>query len=105
MECRRTEHCRRATCAGEVSSEIDEDTATIAVEAARNAVNRAEIDSSRIGAIYTGSESYPYAVKPTGTIVADAIGATPDLTVADFEFACKAGTAGIQTCMGWRNPI
>jgi len=80
--------------------DMDEDAATIAVEAARNAVNRAEIDSSRIGAIYTGSESHPYAVKPTGTIVADAIGASPDLTVADFEFACKAGTAGIQTCMG-----
>jgi hydroxymethylglutaryl-CoA synthase len=26
--------------------------------------------------------------------------AAPDLTVADFEFACKAGTAAIQTCMG-----
>jgi len=80
--------------------DLDEDTATIAVEAARNAIQRGEIDPSRIGAIYTGSESHPYAVKPTGTIVADAIGAAPNLTVADFEFACKAGTAGIQTCMG-----
>ncbi|MEA1945295.1 MAG: hydroxymethylglutaryl-CoA synthase [Euryarchaeota archaeon] len=80
--------------------DIDEDTVTIAVESARNAINRGDIDPSRIGAIYTGSESHPYAVKPTGTIVADAIGASPRLTVADFEFACKAGTAGIQTCMG-----
>ncbi|MDD1718151.1 MAG: hydroxymethylglutaryl-CoA synthase, partial [Methanoregulaceae archaeon] len=30
----------------------------------------------------------------------EAIGATPRMTAADFEFACKAGTAGIQTCMG-----
>ncbi len=80
--------------------DLDEDTATIAVESARNAINRGGIDPSRIGAIYTGSESHPYAVKPTGTIVADAVGAAPNLTVADFEFACKAGTAGIQTCMG-----
>ncbi len=80
--------------------DMDEDTATIAVEAARNANRRAGIDASRIGAIYVGSESHPYAVKPTGTIVADAIGAAPNLTVADFEFACKAGTAGIQACMG-----
>lgn len=79
---------------------IDEDAITIAVEAARNAINRAKIDPSRIGAIYTGSESHPYAVKPSSTVVAEAIGATPDLTVADFEFACKAGTAAIQTCMG-----
>ena len=26
--------------------------------------------------------------------------ATPNLTAADFEFACKAGTAAIQTCLG-----
>lgn len=78
----------------------DEDTATIAVEAARNAARRAGIDPQKIGAIYVGSESHPYAVKPTATIVAEAIEATPHLTAADFEFACKAGTAGIQTCIG-----
>lgn len=78
----------------------DEDTATIAVEAARNAVRRAGIDPKEIGAIYVGSESHPYAVKPTATVVAEAIEATPNLTAADYEFACKAGTAGIQTAMG-----
>jgi len=39
-------------------------------------------------------------VKPTACTVGEAIGATPNMTAADFEFACKAGTAGIQTCMG-----
>ena len=80
--------------------DIDEDTITIAVEAARYAINRANINPEKIGAIYTGSESHPYAVKPSSTVVAEAVGATPHLTVADFEFACKAGTAGIQACMG-----
>jgi len=79
---------------------LDEDAATLAVEAARNAVRRSGINPQDIGAIYVGSESHPYAVKPTATIVAEAIEATPDLTAADYEFACKAGTAGIQTCMG-----
>ncbi|WP_423792184.1 hydroxymethylglutaryl-CoA synthase [Methanocaldococcus indicus] len=79
---------------------LDEDTATIAVEAAKNALKRAEIDSKDIGAVYVGSESHPYAVKPTATIVAEAIDATPNLTAADLEFACKAGTAGIQICLG-----
>ena len=78
----------------------DEDVATISVEAARNAVKYAGIDAKRIGAIYVGSESHPYAVKPTGTIVAEAIECTTNLTAADFEFACKAGTAAIQTNMG-----
>ncbi len=79
--------------------DMDEDTATIAVEAARNAIKRGA-DPNRIGAIYVGSESHPYAVKPTATIVGAAIGAAPTFTAADYEFACKAGTAAIQTCMG-----
>ena len=52
-------------------------------------MKRANLNGDHIGAIYTGSESHPYAVKPTSTIVAEAIGATPNLTAADFEFACK----------------
>lgn len=78
----------------------DEDTATIAVHAALNALRRAKIDVKDIGAIYVGSESHPYAVKPTGTIVGEAIGASNDYTSADLEFACKAGSAGLQMVMG-----
>ncbi|MGB9719554.1 MAG: hydroxymethylglutaryl-CoA synthase [Candidatus Anstonellales archaeon] len=79
---------------------VDEDTATISVEAARNALKRAGINGKEIGAVYVGSESHPYAVNPTASTVAEAIGATPELTAADLEFACKAGTAGMQMCMG-----
>jgi hydroxymethylglutaryl-CoA synthase len=78
---------------------LDQDVATISVEAARAALVRCNINPQDIGAVYVGSESHPYAVKPTGTIVGEAIGATPILKVADYEFACKAGTAAIQTCM------
>ncbi|MDR2966522.1 MAG: hydroxymethylglutaryl-CoA synthase [Methanobacteriaceae archaeon] len=78
----------------------DEDTATISVEAARYALKRSKINPEKIGAVYVGSESHPYAVKPTATIVSEAIGAAPELTAADLEFACKAGTAGIQAVMG-----
>jgi hydroxymethylglutaryl-CoA synthase len=79
---------------------VDEDAATISVESARNALLRGGISPKKIGALYVGSESHPYAVKPTATIVAEAIDATPNLTAADLEFACKAGTAAIQMCMG-----
>lgn len=80
--------------------DLDEDAVTIAVEAARNALMRADIDPARIGAIYAGSESHPYAVKPTGTIVGEAVCASSSFTAADFEFACKAGTAAVQACLG-----
>ncbi len=70
----------------------DQDTLTISVEAAKNALKRAGICPTKIGAVYVGSESHPYAVKPTGTAVAEAIGAVPDCHCADLEFACKAGS-------------
>jgi hydroxymethylglutaryl-CoA synthase len=79
--------------------DIDEDAATMAVEAARNAINFAGIDPKKIGAVFVGSESHPYAVKPTASIVAEAVGAVPYSTAVDMEFACKAGTTAIQACM------
>ena len=79
---------------------MDEDAVTIAVECAKYAVKRASIRPEELGAIYVGTESKPYAVKPCGTIVAEAIGAAPNITAADYEFACKAGTEAFQTCIG-----
>lgn len=79
---------------------LDEDTATMSVEAARNALARAGIDPQRIAAVWVGSESHPYAVKPTGTIVAEVIGATPAVLAADWQFACKAGTEAMQAGIG-----
>lgn len=71
---------------------MDEDTISISVQAAKYALMRAQIEAEKIGAVYIGSESHPYAVKPSGTILIDALGIGPDVHVADFEFACKAGT-------------
>ncbi len=80
--------------------DADEDTITISYQAGKNAMQRACISGSEIGALFIGSESHPYAVKPSGTVVADALEMTPNVLVADYEFACKAGTAGMQTCYG-----
>lgn len=79
----------------------DEDTATMSIEAARNALARARIDPRRLRAVWVGSESHPYAVKPTGTIVAEAIGATPATLAGDWQFACKAGTEAMQASIGF----
>ena len=79
---------------------LDEDTATMSVEAARNALARSQIDPQEIRAVWVGSESHPYAVKPTGTIVAEAIGATPATQAGDWQFACKAGTEALQAAIG-----
>ena len=79
----------------------DEDTITISVAAARDAVRRAQIDPKEIGAVYIGSESHPYAVKPSGTILIDALGIGPHAHVASYEFACKAGTEAVQAAIGF----
>ena len=78
----------------------DQDTTTLSVDAARQALQRGRVDPHSIGAIYVGSESHVYAVKPTATIVSEALDCDPHMTAADFEFACKAGTAAMQAAWG-----
>ncbi len=79
---------------------VDEDVVTMSIEAARNAVAVAEVDPQQIRAVWVGSESHPYAVKPTSTIVAESIGTSPSIQAADWEFACKAGTEAVQASIG-----
>ena len=79
---------------------LDEDVVTMSIEAARNTLARAGINPSEIRAVWVGSESHPYAVKPTSTIVAEAIGAVPHTQAADWQFACKAGTEAVQAAIG-----
>jgi len=78
----------------------DVDCVTLAVESTRYALKRAGIKGEDVGALYIGSESHPYAVKPSGTICAEAIGAIPNCHTADFEFACKAGSEAMFVSLG-----
>jgi hydroxymethylglutaryl-CoA synthase len=76
----------------------DEDTATMSVAAGEQALARLKDNGSKdkVGALFVGSESHPYAVKPTGTIVASALDLPSTLAMADLQFACKAGTQSLQ---------
>jgi hydroxymethylglutaryl-CoA synthase len=80
---------------------LDEDVATMSIEAARNALLRAGIPPTEIRAVWVGSESHPYAVKPTSTLVAESIGAVPNVQAADWQFACKAGTEAMVAAIGF----
>ncbi len=98
---------------------IDEDTITLSTASGFQALERLELLSvgsskkvasancrEKIGALFIGSESHPYAVKPSGTVVAQALGIASDildknnfvkpLALADLQFACKAGTQAMQ---------
>ncbi|KXK10348.1 MAG: 3-oxoacyl-(acyl-carrier-protein) synthase 3 [candidate division WS6 bacterium OLB21] len=78
----------------------DEDTISLAMQSAKYAVDNISAKKLKIGAIYTGSESHPYAVKSTSAIVGEALGIGNSYTAADTEFACKAGTAALQMILG-----
>lgn len=101
---------------------LDEDTITIAVAAGMQALTRLEgyqkagqgkrkkraqnntkegFSKDKIGAVFIGSESHPYAVNPSGTVVAQALGLSSSLALVDLEFACKAGTQGMQICASY----
>ena len=79
---------------------LDEDVITMSIEAARNALARAGIAPTDLRAVWIGSESHPYAVKPSSTVVAEAIGAVPHVQAADWQFACNAGTEAMVAAMG-----
>lgn len=68
----------------------------MAFEAGKQAIKVAGIHSSEISAIFVGSESHPYAVKPTSSMLVAALELHPFCHCADLEFACKAGTAAMQ---------
>lgn len=79
---------------------VDEDAVTLAVEATLNSLKPLNFDLSKIGAITVGSESHPYVVKPSSSTIAGILGLPENLLAVDLEFACKAGTAGIQLLSG-----
>lgn len=79
---------------------FDEDAVTLAHEASLLAVKRAGVDSSLIDICFVGSESHPYAVNPTSTIVAEFLGVGKNYLAVDLEFACKAATAGMIAAFG-----
>ena len=74
----------------------DEDCLTMAVEASKIALTNINLNPKNIGACFMGSESFPYAVKPISTILANIIGMDNEYYSSDLQFACKAGTSAIQ---------
>ncbi|MEZ0290756.1 MAG: hydroxymethylglutaryl-CoA synthase [Sulfolobales archaeon] len=75
---------------------LDEDTITIGWRASKYAIQRAEIDPKEIGAVFVGTESKPYAVKPSATIIGDALGVQQSKLASDLEFACRAASEAIR---------
>lgn len=78
----------------------DEDAITLGVEASLRALQKIDIKPSKIQSVFVGSESHPYVVNPSATIIAEFLGIGNNYFAADLEFACKAATAGMQLTLG-----
>lgn len=74
----------------------DEDAITMAVDSAYRALHAISLDPQKIESVYIGSESHPYAVNPSSTIIAEALGVGNNYLSVDMKFACKAATAAVQ---------
>lgn len=74
----------------------DEDTLTMAVQASQDAIESMSNGVDAIQAVYVGSETHPYAVKPTSGMLAGYLGINENCYAADLQFACKSGTASLQ---------
>lgn len=79
---------------------VDEDAVTIALESALQCFQTSKNKPSDVEVLFVGSESHPYAVNPTSTIVGELLGVGRNYLAADLEFACKAATAGMQALAG-----
>lgn len=75
---------------------FDEDVISMAVEASKTALEMSTIDPNDIGAIFFGSCTSPYAMKPASTIVLEALGSPNNSYVGDVQFSGKSGTLAVQ---------
>jgi hydroxymethylglutaryl-CoA synthase len=73
----------------------DEDILTMAYEASTMAFEQKERLKAKVGAVFIGSETFPYAVKPTATSLATWVGLSHHYLAYDAQFACKAGTGAL----------
>ena len=79
---------------------LDEDSVTLALESAQKALISTKVKKEQIDLCLVGSESHPYAVNPTSTIVSEFLSLERNLLAADLEFACKAATTGLIAAAG-----
>ncbi|PHQ66769.1 MAG: 3-hydroxy-3-methylglutaryl CoA synthase [Sneathiella sp.] len=85
----------------------DEDSITMAVEAARDCL--IGYDRDAISAVYLASTSFPFEDRQNAGIVADALSLKSNLQTMDFSSSRRAGSAGLslalQVAQGGGDPI
>lgn len=77
----------------------DQDTLTLAFEAARQALGRVDLPDEALGGVYLGTCTSPWDTRPAATALAEMLGLTGFRSCSDLQFSTKSGTAALQ--MAW----
>lgn len=78
----------------------EEDTLTLAVAAARMAIERSGLESRKIGAVLLGTGTSPYATKAAATVMVDALGLPETVLATDVQCADKSGSTALWLAAG-----
>jgi hydroxymethylglutaryl-CoA synthase len=79
----------------------DEDTVTLAVRAAKSALDRAGVHPSAIGLCIVGTETAVDHSKPVTAFVHGLLGLPAACRIYETKHACYGATAGLQTALDW----
>jgi hydroxymethylglutaryl-CoA synthase len=80
-------------------ADFDEDSITMGVEAASNALRNAKVEPSEIDATYFASTSPPYAEKQNVSTIATALGCRSDTITTDITSSTKSGASALLSCL------
>ena len=80
--------------------EPNEDTITLAVAAAKAALDHSGVAKEEVDAVFLGTCTNPYDSRPSTTVISEAIGTSPHFIGGDIQFSGKSGTTAIQICLG-----
>lgn len=73
----------------------DEDSLTMAYESASLALRKVDLHNNDLKVIFFGSETHPYVVNPSSTILGEFLGIDHNYLAYDTQFACKAATGAL----------
>lgn len=73
----------------------EEDTLTLAVAAAQQALERSGVPREKIGAVLFGTGTSPYATKAAATVLIDTLGLPASVLATDVQCADKSGSTAL----------
>lgn len=77
----------------------NEDSATMAAEAALNALQQSGLDPGQIDALYLATDSTPYIEHSLVRAIADTLRIKPEADIADFTTSTRSGAAALKACL------